>query len=90
MLQTDSMYRVAVRKDKTTSSWYEIACIGMGCVDSPLKDKYDSFEDLPDWVQQKIVILSACGVGDAIDTIGRRMNDSVFLLTGEDDDTGRN
>ena len=34
----------------------EIVCVGVNCVDKKLFDVYDSVDELPKWLQDKIVI----------------------------------
>ena len=61
----------------------EVMCIGIKCVDSPLKDTYDSVDELPSWVQERIALLMGCKNGHAIETIGRRVDDSTFWIYGD-------
>lgn len=37
----------------------QIACVGMGCVDSAVEGTYASFEELPKWLADKVFILQA-------------------------------
>ena len=61
----------------------EVTCIGIKCVDTPLKDTYDNVDELPQWVQERIALLMGCKNGHAIHTIGRRVDDSTFWIYGD-------
>ena len=58
----------------------DVTCVGMGCVDSPLDDVYDTVDDMPVWAQERIAMLMVCKDGQTIDHIGRRVDDSTFWL----------
>jgi hypothetical protein len=60
----------------------DVTCVGIGCVDSSLDDVYDTVDDMPVWVQERIAMLMVCEDGQTIDHIGRRVDDSTFWLFG--------
>ena len=60
----------------------DVTCVGMDCVDSSLDDVYDTVDDMPVWVQERIAMLMVCKDGQTIDHIGRRVDDSTFWLFG--------
>mgnify|MGYP003666971849 FL=1 len=60
----------------------DVTCVGMDCVDSSLDDVYDTVDDMPVWVQERIAMLMVCKDGQTIDHIGRRVDDSCFWLFG--------
>jgi len=72
---TDSFHGVMVNKGRV-----DVACVGMGCVDSLLDDVYDTVDDMPVWAQERIAMLMACKDGQTINHIGRRVDDSTFWL----------
>ena len=57
-------------------------CVGIDCVDSPLKNTYDNLDELPEWVQLKVAVLMGCQDGHTIDDIGRRVDDHTFWVFG--------
>ena len=60
----------------------DVTCVGMDCVDSSLDDVYDTVDDMPVWVQERIAMLMVCKDGQTIGHIGRRVDDSTFWLFG--------
>ena len=60
----------------------DVTCVGMDCVDSSLDDVYDTVDDMPVWVQERIAMLMVCKDGQTIDHIGRRVDDNCFWLFG--------
>ena len=76
------MFHVVHIEEEDGKQYVDVVCIGMDCVDSPLKHTYDSVDELPEWVQLKIAVLMGCQDGHTIDTIGRRMHDSTFWVYG--------
>ena len=62
----------------------EIVCVGVNCVDKKLFDVYDSVDELPKWLQDKIAILMGCKDGDAIDTVGRKIDALTFWIFGDE------
>jgi hypothetical protein len=91
-----STSRLFYNKDKGKNYWggeafhgvmindrrVDVTCVGMGCVDSSLDDVYDTVDDMPVWVQERIAMLMVCKDGQTIDHIGRRVDDSTFWLFG--------
>ena len=70
----DTLYSVTVSKH--TKKVY-VSCIGINCVDNELKDVYNSTDDLPTWVKDKIAILM---LADKVDGVGYRIEDEKFYI----------
>ena len=52
--QDYTLYQVKI--DANTKRVH-VLCLGMYCVDSELKEWYESVDDLPKWVQEKLALL---------------------------------
>ena len=48
--QDYTLYQVKIDAD---TKRVHVSCLGMYCVDSELKEWYESVDDLPKWVQEK-------------------------------------
>lgn len=73
------VYRIVVRG----SSSLTIMCLGLESVDSLLRESYDSFDDLPDWVKDRLAVLSIMPIPPPrteIDGVGMRISDRVFWV----------
>ena len=53
-LPADTLYNVYLDKD---TKRIKVICLGINCIDNSLKDSYDSWEDLPKWMKDKIAVL---------------------------------
>jgi hypothetical protein len=74
----DKIYRVEITNDAV-----QVVCLGIDSVDSDANAYYDSMEDLPKWVKDKIYVLSMfkCGgVMPIVGGVGRRISENVFWL----------
>ena len=70
----DTLYSVTISEH--TKKVY-VSCIGINCVDNELKDVYNSTDDLPTWVKDKIAILM---LADKVDGVGYRIEDEKFYI----------
>ena len=70
----DMLYSVNVLEH--TKKVY-VTCIGINCVDNQLKNVYDSIDDLPTWVKDKIAILMLV---DKVEGIGYKVGDDKFYI----------
>ena len=58
-----------------------VLCLGMYCVDSELKEWYESVDDLPKWVQEKLAVLMMLEPTlDYKSEIGYRASDYEFYI----------
>jgi hypothetical protein len=58
-----------------------VLCLGMYCVDSELKEWYDSVDDLPKWVRDKLAVLMMLEPMLAYNSeIGYRASDHEFYI----------
>tara|TARA_R110000796_G_scaffold4645_1_gene17838 strand:- start:1 stop:306 length:306 start_codon:yes stop_codon:yes gene_type:complete len=53
-IPTDTLYVVRAHPNKDR---IKLQCIGMNCIDSTLKDSYDHWDALPDFIKGKVSVL---------------------------------
>ena len=76
--QNYTLYQVKIDAD---TKRVHVSCLGMYCVDSKLKEWYDSVDDLPKWVQEKLAVLMMLEPElDYKSDIGYRASDSEFYI----------
>lgn len=78
--EMDSVYRVRV--DPNTGS-VEVVCLGMDSVDSEAEGIYNDTSLLPDWMQDKLAVLSMMKVDPPqtkIEGVGMRVDQNVFWI----------
>ena len=56
-----------------------VQCIGMFCVDNKLKAIYNSVDDLPEWVQDKMAVLMIAEEGVVVESVGYRSKCSFYI-----------
>jgi len=74
----NSIYRVSVRND---DGYVNVICFGMNCVDKGDVGCYSCVDDLPEWMQDRIAVLSMVKPDDRIRNVGWRTEKDVFWLT---------
>lgn len=75
----DYTYRLSIDADKQIS----IVCFGLPTVDANCEGTYDSVDDLPSWVQDRLAILMMIPITKPtpdIPEVGRRISTSAFWL----------
>ena len=72
----NTLYCVRVDPD---TKLVNVQCIGMFCVDNKLKAIYNSVDDLPEWVQDKIAVLMIAVEGGFVEGVGYRSKDSFYI-----------
>lgn len=78
----EKIYRVSIFPDGV-----DVICLGLDSVDSTLEGHYDHVDDLPDWVKERIAVLSmmsATPPTKVIEGIGRRISKSVYWVFPQD------
>lgn len=76
--QDYTLYQVKIFSD---TKRVHVSCLGMYCVDSELKEWYESVDDLPKWVQEKLALLMMLEPElDYKSEIGYRASDSEFYI----------
>ena len=76
---TATIYRIHIDPDNTV----DVTCIGLESVDSALEGTYDSLDELPEWVQGRIAVLSmlsATPPTQDIPTVGRRITNRTYWV----------
>ena len=78
LMDDDKIYRLELGTDKVV-----VSCYGIDSIDSVLNPFYESVDDLPDWVQRKLAVLSLFDptrVNNDVEKVGRRINKNVFWI----------
>ena len=84
-LQDDSLYCISV--DNATGCIIT-SCLGIQCVDNPLKDTYMSIDELPEWVKGKIAVLNMVELikdtngqeyTEIVDGVGYRLGNTYYI-----------
>ena len=84
-LHDDSLYCISV--DNATGCIIT-SCIGIQCLDNPLKDTYMSIDELPDWVKGKIAVLNMVELikdtngqeyTEIVDGVGYRLGNTYYI-----------
>lgn len=84
MMKTEPIYRIQVNEDSTV----ETTCYEMlDAFDPELKKYYETLDDLPNWVQDKLAVLMLLDhtkVNEEVKGVGRRINENVYwVFNGE-------
>lgn len=72
-------YRVSL----TENGGIEVVCFDLENIDSELEGYYDGVSDLPEWVQERIAVLSVCNPDPptpVVEGVGRRISDGIFWI----------
>jgi hypothetical protein len=82
----EPIYRIEINEDNTVqTTCYEM----LDAFDPELKNYYETLDDLPKWVQDKIsvlMLLDHTKVNEEVKTIGRRISKNVYwVFNGEVD-----
>jgi hypothetical protein len=76
----DNIYRVVVNN---TTGHVKVACIGLESVDAIVDGTYDSVQDLPNWMQEKLTLLSMLSPmppTEPVAGVGRRINPDIYWV----------
>lgn len=76
----DNIYRVSVDQ---INGRVKVACIGLESVDAIVDGNYDSVKDLPDWMQEKLTLLSMLShtpPTEPVAGVGRRINAEIYWV----------
>jgi radical SAM superfamily enzyme with C-terminal helix-hairpin-helix motif len=74
-----TIYRIHIEHDNAV----DVTCIGLESVDSALEGTYDSLDTLPEWVQERIAVLSmlsATPPTQDIPSVGRRITNRTYWV----------
>jgi hypothetical protein len=80
-VQDDKLYRVVIRDGRV-----EVICFGIDLLDPQAEGEYDSVDDLPKWVQDRLAVLmitSAKPPTTEVEGVGRRIDDDVYWVYAE-------
>lgn len=72
----NTVHRVSVREDMVT---VDVITLGIDKVDGFMDGVY-TVDQLPDWVQERLAVLSICTLDSMVEGIGKRVTDSVFWI----------
>lgn len=80
MPHDDNIYRVSVDQD---TGYVKVACIGLESVDAIVDGNYDGINKLPDWMQEKLTLLSMLSPvppTEPVEGVGRRINADIYWV----------
>ena len=78
--QTNTSYHVNISND---TGHVECTCLGIECVDMSLKGSYNSLDEMPLWVQERLSLLMMLESKATLDNIGTRLADDRFIINGK-------
>lgn len=73
----DNIYRVVIYPNTKSVL---VSCFGMEGVDTAVEGAYDSVDELPEWIQRKLAVLTMLKVDDSLLGTGRRIDDDTFWV----------
>lgn len=76
----DNVYRVYIHPD---SKRVEVVCLGMDSIDSEAEGIYHDTSHLPDWMQERLAVLSLMKVDPpqtTVDGVGMRVDNHVYWI----------
>lgn len=79
MVCDEDTYRLAITKKGKV----EVMCFGFTSVDRELKPSYNSVDDLPNWVKERLAVLSIVDPTPPtpeVEGVGRRISKNVFWV----------
>jgi hypothetical protein len=79
MVSDNDTYRLAITKKGKV----EVMCFGFTSVDRELKPSYNSVDDLPNWVKERLAVLSIIDPTPPtpeVEGVGRRISKNVFWV----------
>ena len=78
--QPNTSYHVNISND---TGLVRITCLGIECVDTVLKGSYSSLNEVPLWVQERLLLLMMLESKATLDNIGTRLADDRFIINGK-------
>jgi len=82
--EPDIIYRVYVDPNLGDAKVMAVGMVGVNTTD-PLEGHYERASDLPEWIQEKIAVLSLLIPPDGpIEGVGRRIDRNVFWVYPEE------
>lgn len=78
-MDDNNAYRICVR----SKGRIEVLCFGIESIDTELEGYYDSLQDLPKWVQERIALLSMLKSEpptEDVEGVGRRISESTYWV----------
>lgn len=76
------LFRVEIEPSKVT-----MVCLGTERIDPNEEGEYNSVDDLPNWVQERLAILMMMSIEPPtqfVDGIGRRISDTIYWVFKSD------
>ena len=76
----DNIYRVVIYPNTKSVL---VSCFGMEGVDMAVEGAYDSVDELPEWIQRKLAVLTMLKVKppmQAVADVGRRIDEDTFWV----------
>lgn len=84
VVSDDRIYRV----DVEPPTKIEVICFGIDSLDDGVEGVYDNINDLPNWMQDRLSVLSMLppntSGGNDVEGIGRRITESVYWVYAQE------
>lgn len=74
----DRLWRIGIYPDGV-----DVVCLGVDSVDSSLEGHYDRIDDLPNWVKERLAVLSMMSTTPptaTVEGVGRRISANVYWV----------
>ena len=78
--QPNKSYHVSIYN---ATGHVECTCLGIECVDMPLKGSYSSLDEMPMWIQERISLLMMLESKATLVNIGTKIDDYNFMVNGK-------
>jgi len=78
--QPNKSYHVSIYN---ATGHVECTCLGIECVDMPLKGSYSSLDEMPMWIQERISLLMMLESKATLVKIGMKIDDNTFVIDEE-------
>jgi len=78
-----NIYRINISKTVSGGNSIHVICIGMEKVDAYLEGVYDDLNELPQWMKERIAVLSMLTTEpptEDVKGIGRRINETTYWV----------
>ena len=75
----DYTWRVELHEDGTVDVWY----IGLYAIDYNYTKQYDTFSDIPEWMQHRVAalrMLSPAAAAFSVDGVGLRISEAIYWV----------
>lgn len=78
-IKEDDVWRVNLRRDGKVDVWY----IGLNPIDDNDTKLYDTFSDIPEWMQHRVIALHMLPPSQgvvSVDGVGLRVSETIYWV----------